>query len=129
MAKPVSHLLDIYSTWLHLATDEKGWTKLQEQHDRSIVKADALGSTTFATFHPHQAGATVPHVFLYVDLEAHRGVDVALVETCAHEAAHAATHILRYVGHRIRRHDEPFAYLVAFIAQWMYGTCSKRMTG
>lgn len=128
MAKPIEHLLDVYSAWLHLATDEKAWTKLQAKHSGAIDKApDSLGSCTFATWNPDQPGITVPHLFLWVDIEAHRDSTIALVETCAHEATHAASHLLKHYGHKIRRSDEPFAYLVAWIAQWMFEHCVDKI--
>lgn len=51
-----------------------------------------------------------------------------LVETCAHEAAHATAHVLTWTGHDIRGdngHDEPSAYLTGWLTGWIYDNCTK----
>jgi hypothetical protein len=50
--------------------------------------------------------------------------DRYLVGTCAHEASHAAGRILASIGHTVDETDEPHAYLVEWLARWLWEHCS-----
>lgn len=115
-----THTLDIYGADLYLGTSAKDWKKLRKRGLPVDENApEAAGLSQFATFHPDDGGLTKPVVILWLDLAAHRTVG-DLVDTIAHEAAHAAGQLLEHVGHTPRGTDEPMAYLVGWLARWMW---------
>lgn len=120
MSKPRSHLLDIYSAWLHLATDMKQWKQLRADLVPSLPKnPGALGATNF-TVQVLDGGHHVAHFTVFIDVKGHEGSDVALVETCAHEAAHVAGQLFRHLEVKDDSESEPRAYLVGWVTQWLY---------
>lgn len=123
MGKPRSHLLDVYSVWLHVATDRKQWNTLRKTIT-SLEKRppDSIASTK------HEAeeingGAQVQHFVVYINLAAHTGdgrLPERIVETCAHEAAHVAGLILDHFSVEYDGCTEPHAYLVGWVTQWLW---------
>jgi hypothetical protein len=113
MARPRSHLLDVYDCWLHVATTEQDWAKLAKRYGL----AD-LDSTGVCVLFVDSTKANQPHVALYIEAEATERRRVDLV---THEATHAAAQILDHIGQRADRHDsEALAYLAGFIAGWLW---------
>lgn len=127
MASLHTHLLDIYGARLHLATDKKSWRKMRRL-DPELPKdaSSSAGWTMFTVFIPDDGSEPTPCLFLYVDVASHSSTE-SLVDTIAHEAAHAAGALLGYAGHGNGRgyvgDDEPHAYLVGWLAAWMWSLC------
>lgn len=119
MSKPVSHFLDIYSAWLHLAPDEKAWRKLRRELTSLAEDPGGLAYTSLDIFET-DAGAQIRHLSVFVNVAAHAGREVALVETVAHEADHVASLLFGEYDIEIRARDEPHAYLVGWVAQWLW---------
>jgi hypothetical protein len=112
------HTLDIYGAEIHLATTKRDWTTLRRRFKFLDDAPESAGLSQFATFHPKGGGITVPHLVLWLDLKAHQ-TRLDLIDTCAHEAAHAAGQLFEHIGHDIRGTDEPHAYLVGWLTRWM----------
>jgi hypothetical protein len=113
------HTLDVYGAELHLATTKRDWATLRRRLDFLDKAAPAAaGFAQFATFHPKGTGLVVPHLVLFVDVKAH-ATQLELIDTCAHEASHAAGQLLDHIGHDIRGTDEPHAYLVGWLTRWL----------
>jgi hypothetical protein len=116
------HTLDIYGAELWLCTSRRQWSSLRRRLTFLDKAApEAAGLSQFATFVPKHGGPTVPHVVLWIDPRQARS-DAELVDTCAHEASHAAGQLLDYIGHDIRGTDEPHAYLVGWLTRWLWET-------
>mgnify|MGYP003336208133 CR=1 FL=1 len=119
------HTLDIYGVELNLATNRRDWATMRRRLTWLAEKPTSAGLCSFATWHPKGGGATVPMLALWVDVANHEPIE--LVETCAHEAAHAAGQMLDYLGHDVRGTggtDEPHAYLVGWLTRWMFEGCA-----
>lgn len=115
-----SHLLDIYSIWLHVESTPAKWKALAKKEGLSLNKPD--GSLGFVNHSKIVHKGMIHHISVYIDGKSHKDNDIALVETCAHEATHAALTILSIVGQTIRDDDEHVAYLTGWITQWLYQT-------
>lgn len=116
MAKVRSHQVDVYGAWLHAVTTPRGWAKLAKDVDSlPEIEEGALG---FTSRDVDDDGGV--HLSVYVD--AKRLVDnpAALTEVLAHEAAHAAGMLLDHIGQEYDGESEAFAYLIGFIAAWLY---------
>lgn len=122
----VSRHLDIYDTGLHLARTKREWASLKRKLKIPDQCPDSAGQATFATFHPNDGGITQPHLILWIDIKSHR-TRAELVNTCAHEAAHAATSLLDHLGHQIKVSDEPHAYLVGWLTEWLWSECIDQL--
>jgi hypothetical protein len=119
MASVAHHTLDIYGAEIHLVTDKRSWSTLRRKLSFLDKPApESAGLAQFATFHPKDGGLTVPHLVLWLDLKAHK-TKLDLIDTCAHEASHAAGQLFDWIGHDIRGTDEPHAYLVGWLTRWM----------
>lgn len=105
-----SHLLDIYGIWIHLATDPRQWRSLQRHFTSPEDVPTVLGF----------AGWRDGDIVLFVDLGAHTGDTLALVDTVAHEATHAAGAILDHVGEQYDGTSEALAYLVGWLTKWVW---------
>lgn len=118
MSAPAFHTLDIYDVELHLASTAGQWKKLRKHLDFLAETAPtAQGQATFATWTPRE-GAATPVVVLWVNATAHHS-QPELIDTCAHEATHAAQLILEFIGHQPQGVDEPSAYLIGWLTRWM----------
>lgn len=111
--------LDIYDADLYLATTKREWATLRRRVKALDQTPDSAGSATFATFHPNDGGLTVPTLIIWVDVAQHKS-DAELVNTAAHESAHVVSQLFDHIGHAIHVSDEPFAYLVGFLTQWIW---------
>lgn len=123
MSKPRSHQLDIYGTWLHLATDRKAWRK----HRKLLPSLDkeppeAAGAVMLTLHHPPDA-TTVTHLTIWLDLDAHTASG-DLIDTAAHEATHAATALLDHISQAYDANSEALAYLVGWITCWIWKHCT-----
>jgi hypothetical protein len=113
------HTHDIYGAELHLATTRRDWTTLRRKLDfLDKGSPEAAGFAQFATFHPKGGGIVIPHLVLFIDVKAHK-TQLDLIDTCAHEASHAAGQLLEHIGHDHRGTDEPHAYLVGWLTRWL----------
>ena len=115
MSKSVSHTLDVYGDTLHLATTKAQARRLARKYEvdpKGIT--NAIGSTTTV-----QHSRTVEnHILIWLNLAAineRPKPDRELIDTIAHEAAHAAD----YIAER-GLNDEARAYLVGWIAGWLW---------
>lgn len=116
------HTLDIYGVDLHLATTEREWKNLRRRLSYLDTLPDSAGLTHFAIWEPNDGGRSTPVVAFWIRGGV-AGDLLDLVATCAHEATHAASHILTWTGHDIRGDrggDEPMAYLVGWLTQWLW---------
>lgn len=121
--RPHHHELDIYGADLWLATDPTQWRALT----RTVGAVegdppDSAGRATFATFHPNDGGLTVPVCVIWVDAAQHKTA-AELVNTCAHEASHAAGYLLEHIGQDHHGSNEAHAYLVGWLTQWIWQRC------
>lgn len=117
-----THTLDIYGVDIHLATTEREWKKLRKRLTYLDDTPNAAGFTHFAIWEPSDHTSPVPVVAFWIRNELTTD-PLQLVETCAHEAVHAATHILAWAGHDIRGddgNDEPTAYLAGWLTRWIW---------
>lgn len=115
---PKSHTLDIYGTELYLATDRRSWATLRRRCNFLDKTAQSAGFAQFATWHPKDGSLTANIVVLWIDVKAHRST-LDLIDTAAHEASHAVSQILDYIGHEPKGTDEPSAYLVGWLTRWI----------
>lgn len=124
------HMLDIYGVELHLATTEREWKRLQKRLAYLQDVPDSAGLTHFAVWEPANGSASIPVVSFWIR-EALTSDPHQLVETCAHEAAHATSHILTWTGHDVRGddgHDEPSAYLTGWLTRWLWKNTTPALT-
>ncbi|MDR6117255.1 hypothetical protein QE370_000439 [Aeromicrobium sp. SORGH_AS981] len=116
----VSHSLDVYGVDLHLANTRRDWSTISRRLgvDRSL--SESAGGTVFLRWEPAGGGRSVPTLGFWISPDLS---PLDHVETCAHEAAHAATLLLTWVGHDVRGtdgHDEPSAYLAGWLTRWLW---------
>lgn len=113
-----SHVLDIYGVNVHLATSKRDWKQLRKELPFVGKVPKSMGQTQFACT---KLGGIViqAHLVLWVDINAHANA-ASLVDTCAHESAHAADRIVEWIGHTPMVCDEPTAYLVGWLTSWMW---------
>ena len=121
---PKHHRLDIYDVYLHLATNRRDWGTLRRaMKPLGTGSPESLGMTQRLAFRPDDGSAPEEHYVFWIDTKT-LGDDTAnLVDTCAHEAAHAANFILDRAGHNIASPDEPHAYLVGWLTRWIWEGC------
>jgi hypothetical protein len=119
VSKPVSHQLDIYGAWLHVATDRRAWVALRRKINSLDADPGAMGHTSLEV-DTHDRKNT-PHVVMYLDMAA-TDTQAELVDLIAHEATHAAAGLLDHLGQK-PGDSEALAYLVGFIAAFAWGVC------
>lgn len=107
-----THALDIYGVHIALATSKRDWKQLREGYDFMGRRPRTQGMATF-----HKG-----HLVLWVDVNCHESTG-DLVDTIAHEAVHGARQILDWVEYH--GCDEPFAYLVGWLARFMWDGVSQ----
>jgi hypothetical protein len=123
VSKPISHQLDIYGAWLHVATDRKAWRALRHKLP-TLEKEPAAAGRVDLTIHTADSGRDTPHVSIWIDVS--QATDQAdLVDTIAHESAHAAGAVLDHVGQAYDANSEALAYLVGWIAGWLWRACAE----
>lgn len=122
MSQPAHHVLDVYGAHIHLATDRRAWATLRRRYSGMVdTVPESAGWCRIATFHPKGGGITELHLVLWVDVAAHHAQPGELLDTCAHEATHAALALMDHIGHDPRGSaDEPIAYLVGWLTRWMW---------
>ena len=110
------HRLDVYPVTLHAAYSRDEWAALRDTID-SLPESEARGVTSRDAL-PDEHGDDACHVSILIQtLYGPRDV----IDSIAHEAVHAAGAILEYVGEdNIKPWSEPHAYLVGFIASWLW---------
>lgn len=119
MTKPRHHVLDVYDAHLHVARDRKAYASLRRSFDWLPKKAEAAGTTNSALWAPKEPGVAVFHVAFWIDRAAHGKDATALVNTCAHEAAHGAGRILEHISQTMAD-DEATSYLIGWITGWLW---------
>ena len=122
MSKPRSHQLDIYGGWLHCATTPKQWRALRRQLPSLAEDPGGQGAVSL-TLHEADNGLVTPHLAVWLDLKA-TGDGADLVELIAHEAFHAGGALLDHIGQAYDGDSEALAYLVGFIAAWLWQACT-----
>ncbi|RNL66256.1 hypothetical protein EFK50_01115 [Nocardioides marmoriginsengisoli] len=119
MSRARHHLLDIYETYVYRTTTAKQWSKLRKLRPFLDEKAPgSAGFTQFVTWNPDGPGLVEPHIVVWINLKQHTSQG-SLINTAAHEAAHAAGMLFEHLGHQIGSHDEPHAYLVGWLTEWL----------
>jgi hypothetical protein len=117
-----SHELDIYRSHVHVATDRGQWASLRRKIT-TLEDEPGLGFTQLHVFVPDRPGPHVPHVAVFVDVEAHGDNFCGLIETCAHEAVHVAAMLLDHLGEEYDGESEALAYLVGWATRWLWDAC------
>lgn len=126
----VTHLLDVYSVWLHVVTSPAAWARHADRIDSLPAEVpNSLGYTSSDIDAGGQGLAGQLHVSFYLDLPAHKGLLSALVETVAHEAAHGAGMILDHYEETYTGTSEAHAYLVGWLAQWLWSAALPPTVG
>jgi hypothetical protein len=131
-ASPSHHLLDIYETHLWLATNRREWATLRRRLPGfDIPMPDSEGSTSTGEMVDPVDGRLYTHIAFHIDLSLHEGGKSlpGLVNTCAHEAAHGAAGVMKAVAHAPAETwvDEPSAYLIGWLTQWLWERCMERL--
>lgn len=115
MAEPISHQIDVYSAWVHLARNRKEWKALKKHTGLKIGKVTAGGQVVTRV-----GDDSNPHFFVYIAAEYH--TELELVDTCAHEATHVAHRLFEFINEE-HEDSEPFAYLVGWVTAWLWTEC------
>ena len=92
-----THILDIYGAHLHAAINQDQWAALRRKIDSLDEHPSGLGFTSL-DLHERDTGLVTPHLSVFVDVEAHGDDTAALIETCAHEAAHVIGFLFDHIG-------------------------------
>ena len=114
--------LDIYDVDLYAATDMRQWRALRRRLTFLDETPSGAGMSQFAVWEPAN-GLDRPVIVLFVDVARHD--EPGLVNTCAHEASHAASQLFDHFGHHPSGTDEPTAYLVGWLTQWLWEACQR----
>lgn len=114
------HRLDIYGTALFLASTKKDWKKLAKRVTFVGKQApEASGQVSSAAWIPDKRGNSIHTVVIWIDAKNHTDPG-ELIDTCAHEASHAAGRIVEHIGHMMPATDEPHAYLCGWLTRWIW---------
>lgn len=113
------HTLDVYGAELYCATTKREWAAMRRKMTWLDKTPESAGLASFAIWKPKGPGLAVPTLVLWIDAEAHTD-PAELVDTCAHEASHAVSQLMEYIGHTPVGTDEPSAYLVGWLAKWLW---------
>lgn len=117
------HRLDLYGLDLFLATNKRDWNKLQSTLHFLDDVPESAGLSEFAVYVPNDGGAHRMVGVLWIDMTQH-DTEGNLINTCAHEATHLASQLNDHIGHRPNSVvDEPTAYLVGWVAEWLWNNC------
>lgn len=114
---PLHHRLDVYGTELHAAFGSRAWAALRRRNP-DLPRFSGLGLTHDSL----EAATGVQHVWVLIDLAQPVHADPGQrADTVAHEASHVAAAIFARNGIPIGSPvDEPFAYLVGWVAGWLW---------
>lgn len=115
--------LDLYYADFRLVTSKKSWRKL----NRQIPVGDPPTSAGYTIRLTDQETAR-QHVTVWVDLgwhDKHPDSQAELLRTCIHEATHAAAMVLDGIGQAYDGSSEPLAYLVEWIASWLWAAAQQ----
>lgn len=111
---------------LVLARTPAEWKRLRRKTVPSLRKKvpTGLGEAGHSIWTPNNGMDGGLHFFTaWIDVRHHSRPEL-LVNTCAHEASHLAAAIYESVKATGKSSiDEPYAYLVGFITQWLYERC------
>jgi hypothetical protein len=113
--------LEPYGAVAYMATDARAWKALARKFSfLDENPPQSAGRCVFTTVTPKGGGIPVPTCVLWVDPDMHAGNRGELVDTCAHEASHAAGDLFAHIGHRPKDGDEPMAYLIGCLTRFLY---------
>lgn len=116
--KPVHHTLDIYGADLYLAWEPKQWKRLQRKTGLGPKLPTSAGLCSSGVWVPNDGGIHEQVVTIWIDAAMHRSMP-ELVETCAHEATHAASRLFDHIGQEYTDASEAHAYLVGWLTRWL----------
>jgi len=122
-ARPAHHTVDVYGAEVYCATNARQWAWLRRRFDFVEDLPTSAGQAQFAVWEPN-SGLSVPHLILWVDVAKHHG-EGELIDSCAHEASHAASELFNHIGHTPTGTDEPTAYFVGWLTRWIWEHCRK----
>lgn len=123
--KPAHHVLDVYDAHLHLALNQRQWKQIRREITSLDKKMDSSGAMAHTLFVPDK-GHAVMHLAIWIALDDFEDDTAGLVNTIAHEAFHAAIRLLEHVGQPPDGDAEAHAYLVGWIAGWIWDHASAR---
>lgn len=126
-SKPRRHEIDLFGATIHTATNLKQWAKIRSEVDSIAEDPGGLGYTSFDLFET-DAGHCIPHISIFINLAAHDGDQLLLINTCAHEATHAAALLLDHIEERGALLSETLCYLTGAITAtlWSHATAEAR---
>lgn len=110
--------VDPYGVELHLATTERQWSALVSRFGDGGLEDDhnnGIGATCLVL----DRETYVAHLVVWLDADTIGDDALAMVTTCAHEAAHAAGMLLDHVREKYDGESEAFAYLVGWVTRWL----------
>jgi len=116
--------LDPYGVQLHLSFDEEEWKRIGRfYHLNDWEDGPEGGGRTEDSWDDVM---NVYHVIVYVELV--KRTDAYIINTISHEAVHAAGMVLSHSGQDYDGMTEAFAYLVGFIAEYVWEQWQKEKT-
>jgi hypothetical protein len=120
-AKPrlLERQIDVYGAFLYLARSaaDVGLARERFPGIHELDHAMVGGTTPILDTEDPLAGF---HVIVYIDVAANQTRPGVLINTIAHESAHAAGMILDHFGQPYDGDSEAHAYLVGWIAEWLW---------
>lgn len=111
-----AHRLDIYDTELYVTTTKRGWANIRRLVPFGELDATAGGQTHSGQWQPDNGAPNENAIGIYINPN-HKTPGEHL-NTCAHEATHAAEKILTDAA--TEPAGEPLAYLVGWITRWLW---------
>jgi hypothetical protein len=118
----VYHEMDVYRTELYLARRPSEWRALRKKIDAIDDDVpNCAGMTHFLEWEPATGQRRHIEVFWIDTVNADNVAQ--LINTCAHEATHAASSMFNWLGHHLNG-DEPSAYLVGWLTEWLWDNTS-----
>lgn len=114
--------IQIYGAELYLATDLSQWKALRRKIDSLEEDPGGVGATSLDMQDHDLDPMNTAHVSVYIDKATLAEDGAALVNTCAHEATHAAALLLDHLGQQ-GGNSEALAYLVGWVTEWLWEGC------
>lgn len=109
-----------FGVWIHVALTRKQAAKLRKKLTALEEPGHDLRAGTAGV---QEVDSGVYHVAVFLDRDTHRELEPGvLINTVAHEAAHAAGMILDHAGEEVDSlgSSEVHAYLVGWVAEWLW---------
>lgn len=109
----IEHTLDIYGVTLYQARNGREWAAIRKSREPQLGESPKCAGMT--EMHTSNDGSMTFTVYVRPTDDPRE-----VINTCAHEAAHVAGQILDAANAEYDGLNEPFAYLVGWITQWLW---------